>query len=80
MKSQGGAPTHLGSVAVAKAYVKAAPQRVVWGSGWPHTIGKFQANDAQDFDLNLEWAPDAATRDLILVRNPETLYGFAKTA
>lgn len=78
--SKGDAPTYADSVAVAKAYVKAAPQRLVWGSGWPHTSGKFQANDAQDFDLNLEWAPDAATQELILVRNPETMYGFAKTA
>jgi predicted TIM-barrel fold metal-dependent hydrolase len=51
---------------------------MVWGSGWPHTIGKAEANDAHDFDLNLEWAPDAATRARILVRNPEALYGFSR--
>ncbi len=77
--SKDGAPTHSDLVAVAKAYVTAAPERMVWGSGWPHTSRKAQANDAWDFDLNLEWAPDAATRELILVRNPEVLYGFPKT-
>jgi hypothetical protein len=37
-------------------------------------------NDALLFDLLTEWAPDEATRTLILVRNPEALYGFAKSA
>jgi predicted TIM-barrel fold metal-dependent hydrolase len=32
------------------------------------------------FDLLAQWAPDAATRNRILVQNPETLYGFAKAA
>ena len=34
----------------------------------------------QIFDLLSEWAPAEATRNRILVQNPETLYGFAKTA
>src|SRR5258708_1849760 len=37
-------------------------------------------NDALLFDLLTEWAPDEATRTVILVRNPEALYGFAKSA
>jgi predicted TIM-barrel fold metal-dependent hydrolase len=32
------------------------------------------------FDLMAQWAPDAATRNRILVQNPEVLYGFGKTA
>jgi D-galactarolactone isomerase len=32
------------------------------------------------FDLLLEWAPDEATRNRILVSNPEVLYGFPRTA
>ena len=77
--SKVGAPTYADAVAVAKAYVKAAPQRVVWGSDWPHPSAKVRPNDAKIFDLNREWALDAATRELILVRNPEALYGFPKT-
>jgi predicted TIM-barrel fold metal-dependent hydrolase len=40
--------------------------------------GRYPAvpNDALLFDLLGEWAPDAAVRHRILVRNPETLYGF----
>ena len=75
-----GAPNYSGAVAVAKAYVKAAPERIIWGSDWPHPSAKVKPNDAKIFDLNQEWAPDAATRELILVRNPEVLYGFPKTA
>ena len=30
------------------------------------------------FDLLTEWAPDEATRNRILVDNPEALYGFEK--
>src|SRR5260370_35795323 len=36
-----GAPTYADSTAVAQAYVKAAPGRLVWGSGWP-PVGKGQ--------------------------------------
>jgi D-galactarolactone isomerase len=32
------------------------------------------------FDLMAQWAPDEATRNRILVQNPEALYGFGKTA
>jgi hypothetical protein len=37
-------------------------------------------DDALLFDLLAEWAPDAATRERILVRNPEVLHGFPKSA
>jgi predicted TIM-barrel fold metal-dependent hydrolase len=37
-------------------------------------------NDALLFDLLTEWAPDEATRNRILVQNPEALYGFGKSA
>ena len=51
---------------------------MVWGSDWPHPTEKDKPNDALLFDLLLQWAPDAATRQRILVDNPATLYGFAK--
>jgi len=68
------------TVPVARAYIKAAPQRVVWASDWPHPTEKDKPNDAVLFDLLAEWVPDAATRTAILVDNPATLYGFAKSA
>jgi D-galactarolactone isomerase len=65
---------------VAQAYIKAAPERMVWGSDWPHPTepADHKPNDAVLFDLLAEWTPDAGTRRRILVENPEELYGFAK--
>jgi D-galactarolactone isomerase len=78
MDTNAGAPTYSDKLALAQAYIKAAPERVVWGSDWPHPTEKEKPNDATLFDLLTEWAPDAATRERILVTNPATLYGFVK--
>ncbi len=76
-----GPPTYADSSAVARAYVKAAPERMVWGSDWPHPSERdSKPDDALLFDLLADWAPDEAVRQRILVRNPEALYGFPKTA
>ncbi len=79
--SKVGPPTYADSSAVARAYVKAAPERLVWGSDWPHPgLKGEQPDDAILFDLLLDWAPDEQVRNRILVQNPEVLYGFPKTA
>jgi predicted TIM-barrel fold metal-dependent hydrolase len=75
-----GPPTYADATAVAQAFVAAAPERVVWGSDWPHPTEKEKPDDAVLFDLLAAWAPDAATRRRILVSNPETLYGFATSS
>ncbi|TMJ05933.1 MAG: 2-pyrone-4,6-dicarboxylate hydrolase [Alphaproteobacteria bacterium] len=81
MDTNVGAPAYADKTAVAQAYIKAAPERVVWGSDWPHPTEKpeHKPDDAALFDLLAEWAPDEAQRRRILVTNPEALYGFAKT-
>jgi predicted TIM-barrel fold metal-dependent hydrolase len=75
-----GPPTYADSTAVAKAYVKAAPQRLVWGSDWPHPTepADKKPDDAVLFDLLAEWVPDQATRHRVLVDNPAELYDFPK--
>jgi D-galactarolactone isomerase len=76
-----GPPTYADSSAVARAYVKAAPERLVWGSDWPHpTELDHKPDDALLFDLLADWAPEAAVRHRILVENPQVLYGFPKRA
>ena len=75
-----GAPTYADKLAVARTYLMAVPERMVWGSDWPHPTESEKPNDAVLFDLLCDWAPDAALRQRILVANPEALYGFAKTA
>ena len=75
-----GPPTYADATPIAQAYVKAAPERMVWGSDWPHPTEKDKPNDAILFDLLAQWVPDEATRNRILVLNPEALYGFGKSA
>jgi predicted TIM-barrel fold metal-dependent hydrolase len=76
-----GPPSYADSTAVAQAYVKAAPDRLVWGSDWPHPSEQGKPaplpDDAVLFDLLAEWAPDEAVRNRILVDNPAKLYRFA---
>jgi len=74
-----GPPTYADSTAVAQAYVKAAPERLVWGSDWPHPSEReTKPDDAVLIDLMLVWAPDEAVRNRIFVDNAATLYGFPK--
>lgn len=61
---------------VARAFVNAVPERVVWGSDWPHVTETHKPDDAGLFDLLAYWAPDDAARTKILVDNPALLYGF----
>src|SRR5260221_9994580 len=77
-----GPPSYPEATMIAQAFVKAAPERLVWGSDWPHPglPDNNKPNDALLFDLLTEWVPDEATRNRILVQNPETLYGFGKPA
>jgi D-galactarolactone isomerase len=65
---------------VGRAYVQAAPERMVWGSNWPHPNETNKPDDAVLLDLLADWAPNEATRHRILVENPEKLYGFTKSA
>jgi predicted TIM-barrel fold metal-dependent hydrolase len=61
----------------AQALIEAGPDRVVWGTDWPHVVfDGFMPNDADLLDLLAVWAPDAALRRKILVDNPAKLYGF----
>jgi predicted TIM-barrel fold metal-dependent hydrolase len=75
-----GPPAYADVTKVAQAYVQAAPERMVWGSNWPHPNEPTKPDDALLFDLLAQWAPSPATRHRILVENPENLYGFAKSS
>jgi predicted TIM-barrel fold metal-dependent hydrolase len=81
MDTKVGPPTYADSTKLAQAFVKLAPQRMVWGSDWPHPTEKAddKPNDATLVDLLTEWAPDEPTRRRILVENPAELYGFTQT-
>jgi predicted TIM-barrel fold metal-dependent hydrolase len=74
-----GPPGYADVVALGQSFVKAAPERLVWGSNWPHPNEESKPDDAILFDLMTRWAPDESTRHRILVENPATLYGFGVT-
>jgi predicted TIM-barrel fold metal-dependent hydrolase len=63
----------------ARAVIAAAPERVIWGTDWPHSNNfapGHTPNDGDLVDLLAEFAPDEQTRRQILVDNPAALYGF----
>ena len=74
---------------LARALVSANPQRILWGTNWPHPgstpvpgrkptdlATHVQVDDGKVLNMLPVWVPDAATRNLILVENPGRLYGF----
>lgn len=64
--------------AQAEAIVKAAPDRTVWGTDWPHPHLEGRAYPDSQFLVNLlaSWAGSEAQTKRILVDNPARLYGF----
>lgn len=53
------------------------PDRLVWGSDWPHVFFKGKMPNTTDLlDQLLDWLPDEALRNRVLVDNPAELYGF----
>jgi D-galactarolactone isomerase len=63
----------------AAALIKAAPERMLWASNWPHLGHPVLADkpeNAMMLDVLLAWAEDASVRNAILVDTPARLYGF----
>ena len=68
---------HADTTPFAHALLDAAPERVIWGTDWPHVMVKGSIpNDGDLADLLLEWVPEAL-RERVLVENPQKLYGFS---
>jgi predicted TIM-barrel fold metal-dependent hydrolase len=63
-------------VPFARALVEAAPERVLWGTDWPHPNVRWMPDDAGLVDLFLHMVPDERVQQRILVDNPARLYGF----
>jgi predicted TIM-barrel fold metal-dependent hydrolase len=74
------APEYADVIPFAKALVSANPERVLWGTDWPHPNTSTGARISIDDRLLLNqlavWVPDAQVRKKILVDNPGHLYGF----
>ncbi|WP_172122075.1 amidohydrolase family protein [Devosia sp. 919] len=65
----------------ADALVRAAPERLIWGSDWPHVMQvKPMPHDAHLLDLLGDWVTDPSIRRMLFVDNPSALYGFDEFA
>lgn len=66
-------------VAMARALIAKAPDRIIWGTDWPHAYvyeaGR-QINDGDLIGFVADYAPDAAQRRKILADNPARLFGL----
>jgi 2-pyrone-4,6-dicarboxylate lactonase len=58
------------------ALVAAAPDRLIWGSDYPHLSFADKVGTVELFNLLHRWAPDEAMKRNILVENPARLFGF----
>lgn len=77
LDTQSGAPRYGDVTRVARELARLAPDRILWGSDWPHpTERDMKPDDAVLFDLAQEWAGEDAVRQRMLVDNPARLYGF----
>jgi predicted TIM-barrel fold metal-dependent hydrolase len=83
------APDYPDAAPLARALIAANPERIIWGSDWPHpdsvtppgrkitdVTPLFQIDDGRLLNQLPVWAPDEAIRKKILVDNPARLYGF----
>jgi len=83
------APDYPDVAPFAKALIAANPDRIVWGTDWPHPSGftppghkptdvtpLIQIDDGRLLNQLPVWAPDPAIRNKILLDNPARLYGF----
>jgi 2-pyrone-4,6-dicarboxylate lactonase len=74
--STAGPPFH-DAIPFAKAVIETAPDRVLWGTDWPHpNVGRHMPNDGDLLDLVPLMAPDEAMRHKLLVENPARLYDW----
>jgi predicted TIM-barrel fold metal-dependent hydrolase len=70
-------PPYRDVIPLVSALVKERPDRLLWGSDWPHVMVKGAMPNTTDLlELLWEWVPDEAVRKQILVDNPQTLFGF----
>ena len=60
-----------------RALVKVAPQRLLWGTNWPHPLVETKPDDADLLDCLSEWIAEESLRRAVLVENPAALYGFS---
>jgi D-galactarolactone isomerase len=76
--SKSGAPAFADIGDLMRRLIAVAPERVIWGSNWPHALAEKVGypDDGALLDLLLDWGPSEKVRHRILVDNPAELYKF----
>jgi len=74
--SETGPPLWSDVATEARALVKAAPERMLWASNWPHPGQKSPPDEADLLDVLFDWVDEPPVRTMILRDNPAELYGF----
>ena len=69
-------PPYAAAVPIARALVEAAPERVLWGTDFPHPNATHEADEADLVDLVPQFAATPLAQQRLLVDNPARLYGF----
>jgi predicted TIM-barrel fold metal-dependent hydrolase len=69
-------PPYDKAIPIARAIVEASPDRVLWGTDFPHPNSTHEADEADLVDLLPKIAPDPALQKKLLVDNPAKLYGY----
>jgi predicted TIM-barrel fold metal-dependent hydrolase len=69
-------PPYDEAVPIARAIIEAAPNRVLWGTDFPHPNATHEADEADLVDLVPQFVHGAQARRRLLVDNPAQLYGF----
>ncbi len=75
--SKAGAPTYADVAPVAKAMIAMAPERMLWGTDWPHPTEKHRKpDDAVLVDTFATWIGRTDWQALIFTKNPAKRYGY----
>jgi 2-pyrone-4,6-dicarboxylate lactonase len=69
------APGFTDAAPMARALIEAVPDRIIWGSDYPHLSFADKVGSVELFNLLAQWA-DEDQRSKILVGNPQRLFGF----
>lgn len=76
-RSHSGGPSYADMIPVARALVEAAPDRLVWGTNWPHVVIEVPEPDNVDLiDFVFDALPEEKLRNAVLADNPARLYGW----
>lgn len=70
-------PPYAAAVPIARKIVEAIPDRILWGTDFPHPNATHEADEADLVDLVPKFAPEPELQRKLLVDNPTRLYGFA---